>query len=150
MEKTTPESETETTAGRGGRVWRTLLVALGVLSVGVGILGIFVPGLPTTIFLLLASYLFARSSPRLQRRLLDHPQLGPYLKQASQRGMSLRAKVISLIAMWIGIAVSCVALADRGIAVPIAVACLGVTGTAVLLFYIRTLPVAATTPPRPR
>jgi len=150
MEKTNTDPETGTCGGQGSRVWRALLVVLGILAVGLGIIGVFVPGLPTTIFLLLASYLFARSSPRLQRRLLDHPLLGPYLKQASRRGMSLRAKVISLIAMWTGIAVSCVALAETGLTVPIVVACLGITGTAVLLFYVRTLPVAATTSPRRR
>ena len=131
---------------RGGSVRRTLFVALGALSVGLGTLGIFVPGLPTTVFLLLASYFFARGSPRLHRRLLDHPRFGPYLELASRRAMPLRAKVISLVAMWAGVTLSCAALAGTGPAAPIVVASLGVTGTAVLLFYVRTLPVAAAIP----
>jgi len=127
---------------------RGLFVTLGALSVGVGMLGIFIPGLPTTVFLLLASYFFARSSPRLHRRLLEHPRLGPYLEMASRRVMPLRAKVISLLAMWAGIALSCVALAGTGPAAPIVLVSLGVTGTAVLLFYVRTLPAAAVIPTR--
>ena len=138
----------ETRRVRGGRVRRSLFIALGTVAVGLGLLGIVVPGLPTTVFLLVASYFFARSSPRLHRRLLNHPRFGPYLELASQRTMSLRAKAISLLAMWAGVALSCMALADSGPAAPIIVVSLGVAGTAVLLFYVRTLPAAVTIPTR--
>jgi uncharacterized membrane protein YbaN (DUF454 family) len=104
-----------------------------------GTLGIFVPGLPTTVFLLLASYFFARSSPRLHRRLIEHPRLGPYLKLAQGRAMPLRAKLISLGAMWGGIVMSLLVLADANPAVRLAVIGLGLIGTAVLLFYVRTV-----------
>ena len=48
------------------RVWRALFVALGVLCVVIGVAGVFLPGVPTTEFIIAASYLFARSSPRLE------------------------------------------------------------------------------------
>lgn len=117
---------------------RGLFVALGATSVGLGTLGIVVPGLPTTVFLLLASYFFARSSPRLHRRLLEHSRLGPYLEMAMGRAMPLRAKVVSLAAMWAGISVSCFALAGTSAAAQLAVVSMGLVGTAVLLLWVRT------------
>jgi hypothetical protein len=58
---------------------REILIGLGFASVGMGVLGIVLPLLPTTPFLLLAAYLFARSSGRWHRWLLNHRTLGPYV-----------------------------------------------------------------------
>ena len=58
---------------------KPFFAATGLLAVGLGTAGIFVPLLPTTPFLLLAGYLFARSSPRLHDWLLNHRHLGPYI-----------------------------------------------------------------------
>jgi len=58
---------------------RKLFLTLGVLNVGLGTAGIFLPLLPTTPFLLLAAYLFSRSSDRWHRWLLAHKHLGPYV-----------------------------------------------------------------------
>ncbi len=60
-------------------VRRTVLSALGVINVALGMAGILLPVLPTTPFLLLAAYLFAKSDDRLHRWLLDHRHLGPYI-----------------------------------------------------------------------
>lgn len=79
------------------KMW--LFVSLGFVSLLLGILGIFVPGLPTTIFLIITAYFWLRSSPRLHRRLLDHKILGGYLKQV-QNGMSRRLKVRAIGTMW--------------------------------------------------
>ncbi|MBR1645002.1 MAG: YbaN family protein [Bacteroidales bacterium] len=62
-----------------------LYIALGLVAVGLGALGVVVPGLPTTPFLLLASWLFYRSSPRLQQWLLDS-WLGKYIRNYHRRG----------------------------------------------------------------
>ena len=126
-----------------GAVRRVVLISLGAISVALGVLGIIVPGLPTTVFLLLASYFFARSSPALYRRLVEHPQLGRYLELARQRAMPLRAKVIALAAMWTGISASSILLAGTGVAAPLVLVALGVVGTAVLLFWVKTLPADA-------
>lgn len=64
---------------------RYLYIVLGLLAVGLGALGVVVPGLPTTPFLLLASWLFVRSSPRLQRWLLQS-WLGKYIRGYQRRG----------------------------------------------------------------
>ena len=59
---------------------KTLYIALGTLSLALGILGIFLPLLPTTPFLLLTAALYFKSSPRLYNWLLNQKHLGPYIR----------------------------------------------------------------------
>ena len=59
---------------------KPLFVFLGSLSLALGIIGIVVPGLPTTSFVLLAAYLYARSSEKLYSKLLNHKFLGGYIR----------------------------------------------------------------------
>ncbi len=63
-----------------GKVRQTLLVAVGVLSLALGLLGVVLPGLPTTPFVLLAAACFAKASPRLHRWLTRHRFLGPMVR----------------------------------------------------------------------
>jgi uncharacterized protein len=63
-------------------VLRVLFAAAGLVLVGLGVLGILLPGLPATPFLLLAAYCFARSFPRLHEWLVTHPWFGPYIRGA--------------------------------------------------------------------
>ena len=118
---------------RPGRAQRTVLISLGTLCVALGTIGIFVPGLPTTVFLLLASYLFARSSERLHRRLLTHPRLGAYLRMAQDRRMPLRAKVISVVAMWAGVSFALVKTANAAPALAPVLVVAAVVGTVVIV-----------------
>ena len=78
-----------------------LLLFLGVLSMGLAIVGIFLPLLPTTPFLLLAAACFVRSSDRLHRWLITHRWFGPYIKNyRDHRAITRRAKVVTLLLLW--------------------------------------------------
>ena len=77
------------------------LVVLGTLSVALGAIGMVVPLVPATPFLLLAGYCFSRSSPRFHRWLLTNRYCGAYIDNyRSGRGMVLRDKVVSLVTLW--------------------------------------------------
>ncbi|MBO9552347.1 YbaN family protein [Pseudomonas sp.] len=87
---------------------RYLLLAIGWLSVALGVLGIFLPVLPTTPFLLLAAACFARSSPRFHDWLVNHPKLGPWIRDyLSGEGIPLKGKVYAIGLMWASIGLSC-------------------------------------------
>ena len=74
--------------------WKSrLYIAAGFLSIGVGVVGIWTPLLPTTEFLLLAAFCFARGSDRWHRWLVTHPRLGPYiLAFRERRGLTVEQK----------------------------------------------------------
>ncbi|QVM90038.1 YbaN family protein [Pseudomonas entomophila] len=87
---------------------RYLLLAIGWLSVALGVAGIFLPVLPTTPFLLLAAACFARSSPRFHDWLVNHPRLGPWIRDyLSGEGIPLKGKVYAIGLMWASISLSC-------------------------------------------
>ncbi len=85
---------------------KILYLFLGFVSLFLGILGIIVPGIPTTPFLLLTAWFFVRSSDRLYNWLIEHKVFGAYIKNL-QKGMSIKFKVVSLLVMWSMIFVSC-------------------------------------------
>lgn len=86
---------------------RAMFLVVGVVSVGLGVVGIVVPVLPTTPFLLLAAACFVRSSPRMHDWLLTHPRLGPYVSFVDGGGMPARAKRNALVVLWLAITASC-------------------------------------------
>lgn len=68
----------------------------------IGVIGIFLPILPTTIFLILASYCFVKSSPKANEWLRNHKILGAYLKNYQDKsGLTVKAKVFNLIFLWL-------------------------------------------------
>jgi hypothetical protein len=80
---------------------RGLLITAGILSLGLGTVGIFLPLLPTTPFLLLAAACFIRSSGRLYQWLIHHRWFGAYIRNYREhRAMTLRAKVVALVLLW--------------------------------------------------
>jgi uncharacterized membrane protein YbaN (DUF454 family) len=90
---------------------RVLLAACGVLSVGLATVGIVLPLLPTTPFLLLAAACFLRSSDRLHRWLIHHRWLGPYIRNYRlYRALTLRSKVTTVVMLWATIMVTMMVL----------------------------------------
>ncbi|MDQ7773578.1 MAG: YbaN family protein [Elusimicrobiales bacterium] len=84
-----------------------MLASLGVFFVALGALGAALPVLPTTPFLLLAAWCFARSSGRLHRWLHENRFFGEYLRRyRSGEGIPLRAKIISISLLWLTLGTS--------------------------------------------
>jgi uncharacterized membrane protein YbaN (DUF454 family) len=116
--------------------WRILLIFLGLLSVLLGVIGIVVPGLPTTAFLLLAAYLFARSSERMRIWLLNSPVLGRFIRDYQKRGgVSPQTRIRAIILIWTMIGLSTwLFIHDR--TVDVIVIILGGIGTLVMGFLV--------------
>lgn len=94
---------------RPGKIKKGLLIVAGSISVGLGILGIILPLLPTTPFLLLAAACYLRSSERLYNWLIYHRVFGKIIRDYLQnRTISLRVKISSLILMWLAIGYSAI------------------------------------------
>lgn len=88
-------------------VWRMLLLVSGIISAFLGFAGIFIPLLPTTPFLLLASWCFVRSSGKMNDLLMNNRYLGPYIRNyKSGQGITKRNKIYSLLFLWITITTS--------------------------------------------
>lgn len=86
---------------------RYALFVCGCLSVALGVIGIFLPVLPTTPFLLLAVACFARSSKRFYLWLVLHPKLGPWVRDyLDGQGLPLKGKIWALVLMWTSISFS--------------------------------------------
>ncbi|NYT59565.1 YbaN family protein [Alcaligenaceae bacterium] len=86
---------------------KILFNVVGTLALFLAILGIFLPLLPTTPFLLLASACYLRGSERAHRWLMNNQVLGPYLRNIqSGRGIPLRSKIVALTLMWTSLAFS--------------------------------------------
>ena len=82
---------------------RALYLAAGLLCIALGVLGAFLPILPTVPFMLLAAFCFARSHPEWAERLYNHPRYGPSLRQwRDRRAIGRKAKLASVTAMGLG------------------------------------------------
>jgi uncharacterized membrane protein YbaN (DUF454 family) len=85
-------------------MYRRAMVLAGHGLVGLGVVGAFVPVMPTTIFLILAAACYARGNPLLHQRLLAHPRFGPALRDWEEhRAMSPRAKATAIATIIVGI-----------------------------------------------
>jgi uncharacterized membrane protein YbaN (DUF454 family) len=93
---------------------RAVYFGVGATSVALGVIGILVPLWPTTCFLLLAGWCFARSSPRAERWLHENRVFGRYLSDYRERGIiSSRVRQVSLAVLWVFIGISAILLVNR-------------------------------------
>jgi uncharacterized membrane protein YbaN (DUF454 family) len=113
-----------------------LLAILGVISLGLGILGIFLPLLPTTPFLLLSAFLFARSSKKLHSWLLNHKILGKYIYDFLQdKSIPMGVKIVSTSMLWATIVGSIIFVANGKIWLQILLFAIAVGVTVHILSY---------------
>ncbi|MGB9938089.1 MAG: YbaN family protein [Methanobacterium sp.] len=86
---------------------RKIILFIGFFSLGLGIVGVFLPLLPTTPFLLLSVVCFARSSKKAHKNLLENKWFGPYIKNyMGGKGIPLREKILLITLLWITICFS--------------------------------------------
>jgi len=93
---------------------KKILIVFGTFFLGVGVIGIFVPLLPTTPFLLLSAACYARSSKRLYDRLMSNRYFGRHLKDyIGGKGISLKLKIFTLSLFLMTIAYSVIFIIDN-------------------------------------
>ena len=93
---------------------RLLLTILGLISLGLGILGAFLPVLPTTPLLLLAAALFLRGNTRLYDWLMNHPKLGVYIRNfMTHKAIPLRIKVVAITMLWLSLLYCAIFVAEH-------------------------------------
>jgi uncharacterized protein len=117
---------------------KIFFISAGTICLFLGILGIFVPGLPTTPFLLLTAGLYARGNDRMYRWLVNNSFFGSYITQWQKtRGLTLRTKIKSVVLMCLMVSVSVIFMIDSTV-VRIIVILSGLTGILVMGFIIPT------------
>jgi len=116
---------------------------LGWLAVALGAIGVVVPGLPTTGFMVAAAACFAKSSPRFEQWVLDLPGVGKSVADyRSGRGMPKRTKVVAVSMMSVAIAISAGLLVDHT-AMRLTIVAAGVVG---VWYIVRRVPTAPAVP----
>lgn len=119
-----------------GRLKRLILISVGLVCLTLGIIGYILPGLPGTIWLIVAASLFVRSSDRLYNFVIQNKLFGRQVRGFMETGqMPFRAKVFSLGSMWTFTVIS-VVFAPYGLFFDLPVILLAIAGT----IYILTRP----------
>ena len=102
------------------RVVRWLFWLAGTVSLALGLIGVVLPGLPTTPFILLAAACYAKASPRLHGWLLNHRLLGPMVRDwETHRNLTRRSKTVAQVSMVVMVGLSAWGLRDRPVVVAI-------------------------------
>ena len=112
---------------------RLVFVSLGLIFLGLGIIGYFLPGLPGTIWLIISASFFVRSSDRLYNFVLQNRFFGRQIKGFLETGqMPLRAKILALFFMWV-FTISSLLFAPYGLMFDVPIFLLALTGTIYIL-----------------
>lgn len=90
------------------------LTISGLISLGLGIVGAFLPVLPTTPFLLLAATLFLKGNTKLYEWLMGHPKLGVYISNFMEhKSIPLRVKIVAVASLWVSLICCAVFVAEH-------------------------------------
>jgi len=115
------------------RAVRISYLALGFACLGLGLIGILVPLMPTTVFILLAGFFFARSSERWHAWILDHPRFGGLVRDyQAGLGIPMRAKIVAVVAVIVAFAISIGLVVDA----PVGQISLSALGSAIVVFIL--------------
>jgi len=118
---------------------KAILISLGTVSLFLGIVGIVIPGLPTTPFILLTAGLYIRSSEKLYNKMITNRFIGSYISDfRTGKGMTRRVKAYSISIMWIMVIISIVYLIEP-LVIRLIVFLAGIAGTIVMGFIIPTI-----------
>ena len=116
-----------------------LYIILGTISLIIGLVGIVVPGLPTTPFILLTAGLYLKSSDKLYQKLINNKIIGSYIAEyQNNKGMTKKSKLFAIGIMWVMITISCIFFITP-FYVKIIVAAAGVVGSFVTGFIVPTV-----------
>lgn len=117
---------------------KALYLFFGFVSLGMGILGIFLPLLPTTPFLLLSAYLFARSSQRWYKWLLNHHVFGAFIRSYREdKSIPLKMKIIAIALLWLTMSFSIFWVVNDMLWLQIMLATIA-TGVTIFLLNLKT------------
>lgn len=115
-----------------------LFITAGTFSLAMGVAGIFLPGLPTTPFVLLAAGLFVRSSEKLYNMLINSNIFGKYIKEYRENpGMTIKTKISAIGLMWAMTSISVYSIESNFVRIIILLAALA--GTIVMGFIVKTI-----------
>ncbi len=107
---------------------KIFLIIIGTLALVLGVIGIFLPLLPTTPFLLLAAACYFKASPRLYGWLINNKYLGTYIKNYREgKGIPLKTKILAISVLWITITLSAINIGSLQVRVFLAVIAICVT-----------------------
>lgn len=111
-----------------------LLIAAGSISLGLGILGIFLPLLPTTPFLLITAFCYTRSSKRLYNWLINQKHIGRYIKNyVNHHSVTKKTKVVTITFLWITLILSGILINKTAMYIVLSAVGVGVTTHLLLL-----------------
>jgi len=114
MEKEKKTDETSAEKKASNKIVKILLITAGTISLALGAIGVFLPIIPTTPFLLLAAACYYRSSKRMHRWLLNNKWFGEYIRNYKEgKGIPLKTKIAALAMLWLTIGVSTVFFLNR-------------------------------------
>ena len=109
-------------------------LGIGYLATGLGFIGLFLPLMPTTCFLILAVWAFSKSNPKLAKWILDHPQFGPGISHwIKHKAISRKSKCKISLSIVIGFSISLLIMTPS-----LLVSALMLSGMLMLLHYINT------------
>jgi uncharacterized protein len=132
MEKAAPQ------CSKKQQIVKALLLTVGTVSLALGAIGIFVPILPTTPFLLLSAACYLRSSERMYKWLLGNRWFGEYIKNYREgKGIPAKTKIVALAVLWGAILFSTLMVVDEILIAQIALLAIAV-GVSVHLFRLPT------------